>query len=82
MDLHELDERIDKLSIRRQLEILVRTLAETKNRVELSNLLWERVVAAEGLLNAEELELFDSAADGLIDLRSVAIGRQKRLYRK
>jgi len=62
MDVHELDDRIDRLSIRKQLEILTKNLAETKNSLEISSLLWERIVAAEGLLTVEEMKLFNSAA--------------------
>jgi hypothetical protein len=78
MDLHDLDDRIDRLSIRQQLEALLKTLTGAKNRLEVSNLLWERVVAAEDLVNAEELKLFDSAADTLICIRSlVGCGQQE-----
>jgi hypothetical protein len=79
MDLNELDEKIDRLSIREQLELLLKTLTEAKKKLEITNLFWERVVAAEELLNDPETDLFDSAADALIRIRSlVGIRRPKR----
>jgi hypothetical protein len=82
MEIEELDERIDRLSIRKQLEILLKNLRESKNKLEISNLLWDRVVAAEDLLNAEEMKLFDAAADTLIHIRSSVGCRQKRIGKK
>lgn len=79
MDLEELDERIDRLSIRKQLEVLLKNLTEAKHKLEISNLLWHRVLAAEDLLTAEETKVFDAAADALIHIRdAVGIRRRKR----
>jgi hypothetical protein len=50
--------------------------------LEVSTILWERVMAAEGLLNADELKLFGSAADNLISIRSLVGCRQKKRSRK
>jgi hypothetical protein len=82
MDLEKLDEKIDRLSIRNQLELLVKNLSEAKNNVEISNVLWEKVVAADGLLNAEELILFDTAADKLIYIRSLLGCRSRQRHSK
>ena len=82
MDSHELDDRIDRLSIRKQLQILLKALTDARNKVEITNLLWQRVVAAEDLLNAEETKLFDSAVDTLIDVRSLVSCRRKKRRRK
>lgn len=49
MDLDELDQRIDRLSIRKQLDLLLKSLTESKHKLEISNLLWHRVLAAEDL---------------------------------
>ena len=79
MDLEELDQRIDRLSIRKQLDLLLKSLTESKNKLEISNLLWHRVLAAEELLTADELEVFDAAADALIHIRdSVGVRRRNR----
>jgi len=78
MDLHELDERIDRLNIRKQLELLLKNLRESKDKLEISNLLWDRIVAAEGLLNDKETRLFDSAVDHLIEIRSLVGCRQPK----
>lgn len=69
MNLDELDERIDRLSIEKQLKMLLSNLADAKRRLEISNLLWERVIAAEGVRNDGEEILFEKAADTLIQLR-------------
>ncbi len=82
MNLHELEDKIDRLSIRKQLEALDKTLSESKKKLEISTVLWERIMAAEGLLNAEEMKLFDAAADKLIDIRSLVGCRQKKRRRK
>lgn len=82
MDLEELEDKIDRLSICKQLEALLKNLREAKNKLEVANLLWERAVAAEGLFNAEEERLFDAAADTLISVRSTVGCRQKRRPRK
>ena len=78
MDLHELDDKIDGLSIKRQLEILLRNLIEVADKLEISNHFWERAVAAEELLSAEEMKLFDSAADTLIHIRSLVGCRENK----
>jgi hypothetical protein len=82
MDVHELDDRIDRLSIRKQLEILAKNLTESKNNLEISSLLWERIVAADGLFNVEEMKLFDSATDDLICIQSLVGCRHKRRRKK
>ncbi len=81
MDLNELDEKIDRLSIKEQLELLRKTLSEARKKLEITNLFWERVVAAEDLLNEGETELFDSAADTLLHIRSL-VGYHKPKRRK
>jgi hypothetical protein len=82
MDLQALDEKIDRLSIRNQLEILVKNLTEAKNHVEISNVFWEKVEAADGLLDADELILLDTAADKLLHIRSLLGCRHKRQHSK
>jgi hypothetical protein len=71
MNTDELDARIDRLSIQKQLEVLRKNLSAARQRIEIANLLWERVMAAEGLLNSKESRLFDDAADTLIELRTL-----------
>jgi len=79
MDLDELDQRIDRLSIRKQLDLLLKSLTESKHKLEISNLLWHRVLAAENLLTPEESKVFDAAADALIHIRgSVGVRRRNR----
>jgi hypothetical protein len=82
MDLEELDQRIDRLSIRKQLDLLLQSLTEAKHKLEISNLLWHRVLAAEELLTADESKVFDNAADALIHLRDTvgvrSRGRRRR----
>jgi hypothetical protein len=78
MDLNELDEKLDSLPIRKQLELLAKTINEAKKKVEIANLFWERVLAAEDLLNPQEAKLFDSAADALIHIRSLVGCRQAK----
>ncbi len=84
MDLEELDQRIDRLSIRKQLDLLLKSLTEAKHKLEISNLLWHRVLAAEDLLTADESKVFDAAADALIHVRhSVGVrGRNRGRRRK
>ncbi len=82
MDLDELDERIDRLSIRKQLETLLKHLTDAKNKLQVANLLWERILAAEGLFTAEEAKLFESAADTLINIQSAVGCRQKKRRQK
>ena len=74
MDLNELDQRIDRLSIDKQLRVLLRNLTDVRRRLEISNLLWERVLAAEGVRNVDEEKLFDDAADTLIAIRRLVGG--------
>lgn len=69
MDLDELDQRIDRLAIRKQLDLLLKSLTESKHKLEISNLLWHRVLAAEEFLTAEEAKVFDAAADALLHIR-------------
>jgi hypothetical protein len=79
MDLDELDQRIDRLSIRKQLDLLLKSLTESKHKLEISNLLWHRVLAAEDLLTPEESKVFDAAADALLHIRdSVGVRRRNR----
>ena len=79
MDLDELDQRIDRLSIRKQLDLLLKSLTESKHKLEISNLLWHRVLAAEDLLTAEETKVFDEAADALLHIRdSVGVRAKNR----
>jgi len=77
MDLHELDERIDRMSIQKQLQALLRCLTEAKNKLEIANHLWQPVVAAEELLNSDESKLFDAAADALMGIHSLVGYRAK-----
>ena len=79
MNLDELDQRIDRLAIRKQLDLLLKSLTESKHKLEISNLLWHRVLAAEELLTAEESIVFDAAADALLHIRdSVGVRRRNR----
>jgi hypothetical protein len=71
MDLEELDERIDRLSIQQQLELLGKNLSDSQKKLEIANILWARVVAAEELFNSREWKLYDTAADRLLEIRSL-----------
>jgi hypothetical protein len=83
MDLEELDQRIDRLSIRKQLDLLLKILTESKHKLEISNLLWNRVVAAEDLLTPDESKVFEAAADALICIRdSVGMRPHSRRRRR
>ena len=77
MDLDELDQRIDRLSIRKQLDLLLKSITESKHKLEISSLLWDRVLAAEDLLTPEESKVFDAAADALFHIRD-SVGAQRR----
>jgi hypothetical protein len=76
MNLDEFDQRLDRLSIEKQLRILLKNLADARRRLEISNLLWDRVLAAEGIRNAQEEQLFNDAADTLLALRGLVGAEQ------
>jgi len=82
MDLEELDRRIDRLSIRKQLDLLLKSLTESKHKLEISNLLWHRVLAAEELLTADESKVLDAAADALIHIRDTVGARSRSRGRR
>jgi hypothetical protein len=79
MNLDELNQRIDRLSIRKQLDLLLKSLTESKRKLEISNLMWHRVLAAEDLLTPEESKVLDEAADALLHIRgSVGVRPRNR----
>jgi len=69
MDARELDDKLDSLSIARQLTALHKHLVDARGKLALANRLWERAVAAEEWLTAEEAMLFDAAVEAFVQVR-------------
>lgn len=81
MERNRLADKLDGLSIQEQLELLINSLSDARNKLEIANLLWDRVAAAEDFLHDDELSLLDSGAKVVVAIRSL-VGCPEKKPRK